>query len=614
MNHFTFISVLIILVFVASLSLAGIPKMINYQGMLTGPDGKTPVNNGNYAILFSIYNISSGGSSLWSHTYNVSVTNGLFNVILGDSSAPINLPFDTTYWLGIKVGGDPELSPRIRLTSVGYAYRASVADSAMASPPPSTGGGWTDEGTVVRLTTGTDKVGIGTTTPQVKLSLGTDLTPKKFALWDGVDDFYGFGVELGRITAYTNNIEKMTILANGNVGIGTVGPSSKLDVVGDININSSYKIGGNKVLSNPGSGNIFVGVLAGAVNTGTNNTFLGNEAGYSTTTGNANTFLGHEAGFHNTTGFYNTFVGNIAGLSDTSGWENTFLGAGAGQDHTTGNCNTFVGAYAGTFNSTGAHNTFLGRDAGFDNTGSGNVFIGYDAGHLETGSNKLYIANSDINPPLIYGDFATGYVGLGTTNPIRKLHIVGANPRILIEASSQSPEVNFKNSDDPDSAIWALYKHGTTDDFRFYQNGDKVTIQNSTGNVGIGTTDPGSYKLAVNGSAAKTGGGSWDVFSDLRLKEIKAPYEYGLREISQLHPVHYCYKEDNALGLPAGEEFVGLVAQDVEGVIPDAIEENDKGYLMLNNDPIIWAMLNAIKELKAENEELKKRIEALESR
>jgi len=35
---------------------------------------------------------------------------------------------------------------------------------------------------------------------------------------------------------------------------------------------------------------------------------------------------------------------------------------------------------------------------------------------------------------------------------------------------------------------------------------------------------------------------------------------------------------------------------------------------MVNNDPIIWAMLNAIKELKAENESLRKRIEVLESR
>jgi len=52
MNRFIFISVLIILVSLAGLSLAGIPKMINYQGMLTGSDGITPVTNGDYALLF----------------------------------------------------------------------------------------------------------------------------------------------------------------------------------------------------------------------------------------------------------------------------------------------------------------------------------------------------------------------------------------------------------------------------------------------------------------------------------------------------------------------------------------------------------------------------------
>jgi hypothetical protein len=68
------------------------------------------------------------------------------------------------------------------------------------------------------------------------------------------------------------------------------------------------------------------------------------------------------------------------------------------------------------------------------------------------------------------------------------------------------------------------------------------------------------------------------------------------------------------LELPTDKEQVGLVAQEVQDVIPEAVEENDKGYLMLNSDPIIWSMVNAIKELKAENDSLKQRLEALESR
>jgi hypothetical protein len=235
MNRFIFVSGLIILVFFASLSLAGIPKLINYQGMLTKSDGKTPVDDGNYNLTFKIYGSLAGTDSLWREYHsNVPITNGLFSVILG-SVTTLNLPFDTTYWLGIKVGADPELSPRAQLTSVGYAFRAKKADTASVAVVAGSGGGWTDDGTVVRLTTGTDKVGIGTTTPQVKLSLGTDLTLKKLALWDGTNDFYGFGVDWGRMTFYTNNTEKMTVLANGNVGIGTSTPSKLLHLYGAIN-------------------------------------------------------------------------------------------------------------------------------------------------------------------------------------------------------------------------------------------------------------------------------------------------------------------------------------------------------------------------------------------
>jgi hypothetical protein len=48
----------------------------------------------------------------------------------------------------------------------------------------------------------------------------------------------------------------------------------------------------------------------------------------------------------------------------------------------------------------------------------------------------------------------------------------------------------------------------------------------------------------------------------------------------------------------------------VQQVIPEAVEENENGYLTVNNDPIIWTMLNAIKELKTQNEMLKSQNEA----
>jgi hypothetical protein len=124
------------------------------------------------------------------------------------------------------------------------------------------------------------------------------------------------------------------------------------------------------------------------------------------------------------------------------------------------------------------------------------------------------------------------------------------------------------------------------------------------GLVGIGTTAPDN-KLTVNGAADKPGGGSWGTFSDERLKNIKGRFTPGLKAVLQLKPLRYEYKPDNALGLKLEGEQVGFSAQAVQRVIPEAVTKNDKGYLLVNNDPIMWTMLNAIKEQQNQIESLR---------
>ena len=60
-------------------------------------------------------------------------------------------------------------------------------------------------------------------------------------------------------------------------------------------------------------------------------------------------------------------------------------------------------------------------------------------------------------------------------------------------------------------------------------------------------------------------------------------------------------------------EYVGFGAQSIQKVIPEAVTKNSEGYLMVNNDPIIWTMLNAIKEQQKEIEQLKGQIRQLRS-
>ena len=109
---------------------AAINQQINFQGKLTNPDG-TNVTNGTYSILFSIYTVASGGVAVWTETQSsVGVTDGIFRVALGSVTAlPGSVDFNSaSIFLAVKVGGDPEMAPRVQFTSSPYAFNSDTLD------------------------------------------------------------------------------------------------------------------------------------------------------------------------------------------------------------------------------------------------------------------------------------------------------------------------------------------------------------------------------------------------------------------------------------------------------------------------------------------------------
>lgn len=118
----------------------------------------------------------------------------------------------------------------------------------------------------------------------------------------------------------------------------------------------------------------------------------------------------------------------------------------------------------------------------------------------------------------------------------------------------------------------------------------------------------GSKKLMTKLDAryALAAGG---VPSDIRLKNVGKEFTGGIDELNQLTFYNFTYKRD-ADKTPR----VGVMAQDLQKVFPDAVSQNDDGYLYIRKDDMFYAALNAIKDLFKKMTDNSEKIKALEER
>ncbi len=108
-----------------------LPPFMSYQAYMTDTSGRQ-IPDGFYALTFSLYLVDSGGVPIWNESHPaVPVAKGLCNVILGKGlpERPLDLRFDLPYYLGIRIGNDPEMRPRVPMTTVAYSFRSRWADN-----------------------------------------------------------------------------------------------------------------------------------------------------------------------------------------------------------------------------------------------------------------------------------------------------------------------------------------------------------------------------------------------------------------------------------------------------------------------------------------------------
>lgn len=221
-------------------ALAAPPAQITVQGRLTNTTTLGAMY-GTYSVNFSLWSASSGGTMYFNQTQSVTTDlSGLYAAVL----TGIPLDFANQYYLGVKVASDAEMTPRMNLTAVPYAFMAMNLSCAACVP------------VIAGL-------GIGAT-PSFPVGFGTGLG-NKIGLYDaGSGAGYGFGVQSNLLQIFANTATDRVGIGYGNsasftealsvkganVGIGTTSPNNTLIVVGTANITGAATLGGALTLNN----------------------------------------------------------------------------------------------------------------------------------------------------------------------------------------------------------------------------------------------------------------------------------------------------------------------------------------------------------------------------
>ncbi len=465
-------------------------------------------------------------------------------------------------------------------------------------------------------------VGIGTTTPGELLEVNggrikttgsaaswttvngiefndtiADANARRWAIGSGVEKAGALVFRVGTTqtgTPWNGGSIKMVIDNAGNVGIGTTTPGtgspawSMFDIYKDGNAPIAMRLTntqntGYLVVADSDPADLAVtNDLAGAfivmshgakpLQLGTNNnvdvTILsGGNVGIGTTG------PGNKLDVYYDSATYNPAAYNAAGLALT----------------TTAAAGDFSGI---RFTAAEARESFFGVVEGAAADQSNFVFQGYD------GTSHTYKEFMRIND--------TGNVGIGTTNPVSKLHIdagaadttlsIGNNISYNNTISFNTPTVGTRLTQDATTAdfhidgAWSSAWH------------DMIHFDNGTGNVGIGTTNPATYNFQVNGTAGGTG--AWQT-SDARWKQSIETIGGALDKVNQLRGVTFEYNQAAYpdIRFPQGRQM-GLIAQEAETVVPEIVMTDSAGYKSIAYQNLTALLINAVQELNASTTQL----------
>ena len=413
---------------------------------------------------------------------------------------------------------------------------------------------------------------------------------------------------------------RMTINQGGNVGIGVSNPNlAKLEVGGNALFGGST-IGVVDEIVHTASGSVTnnsytrYGYWNGLINTGIYDAGYKSDGSYMI----RNVGSGSES-IPNS--IYLTNTGNVGIGTNTPTNKLVVLGSSSNQTVAVFNVN-----------GSGGQNTTIDLQSngqtGLRFTHLNNAFLDAMIDHNYTLANSIIFGLRGVEKMRL---LESGRLGIGTASPSAKLHVNEGNAIItnstdittsltLINNNTgvnTSPLISFVNQAGNN---WINYLGGPTGysgvqpnamewwEYPISQSGNATCciprLRIQPNNTGVG------YATVVIDNTGQMYGNGWSQPSDRNLKQNIQPLTNALSKISKLGGYSYQFtKESN---LDDGKTHIGVIAQEVEAVLPEAVTQYPQAtYKSINYDALIPLQIEAIKELNTQNKEQQQQIEAL---